>query len=157
MVRLISAETNRRDNASGKKYTAYVLQVKFANDQVIQIEHRYSQFAKLRDSFKKHCVHLDAEFPPKHQLLGTLLTWMPSDRHEEELVRYRKVQLGLWLSHVTTKYKLGDLPRSLKRLVRDFLTLSDRPPRDLQNTMTSSTSPSLPSGFIPRGTNVPPF
>ena len=92
-ARLLSAK-DRRD-VTGNKYTAYILRVKLANNQVLQLEHRYSEFVKLNDSFKNQCVHLDAEFPPKH-LAGRLGNWTPSltwaPDHFEELVKYRKVQ-----------------------------------------------------------------
>merc|ERR1712232_853339 len=165
-VRLMSVETNRREQISGKRYTAYVLRVKLTNGQVVRLEHRYSEFAKLRDIFKEHCIHLDAAFPPKHGLLGNwkpaLLMWAP-DQYEEELAQYRKVQLDVWLVAVATKYNEGDLPHSLARSVHEFLTLLDRPNRDLENTMTSSAFSSLSTSYrqgvgpMPRGTHAPPY
>ena len=140
-VRLVSAE-NRKDVTS-KKYTAYVLRVKLPNNQVLELEHRYSEFVKLNDSFRNQCVHLNAVFPPKH-LAGRLGNWTPSmtwaPDQFEELVQYRTVQLDVWLVAVAAKYNLGDLPHSLARSVYDFLTLSDRSPCDLENTMAMSGS-----------------
>jgi lipid-binding SYLF domain-containing protein len=140
-VRLVSAE-NRKDVTS-KKYTAYILRVKLPNNQVLQLEHRYSEFVKLNDSFRNQCVHLNAVFPPKH-LAGRLGNWTPSmtwaPDQFDELVQYRTIQLDVWLVAVAAKYNLGDLPHSLARTVYDFLTLSDRSPCDLENTMAMSGS-----------------
>ena len=126
-VRLISAE-NRRD-VTNRKYTSYVLRVKLANNQVLQLEHRYSEFVKLNDAFIHHGIHLDAAFPPKH-LAGRIGNWQLAKRfapeQHEELVRYRKVQLDVWLVAVMAKYNLGDIPHSLARSVCEFLTLSNR-------------------------------
>jgi lipid-binding SYLF domain-containing protein len=140
-VRLISAE-NRRD-VTNRKYTSYVLSVRLANSQVLQLEHRYSEFVKLNEAFKHHDVLLDAPFPPKH-LAGRLGNWQMAkrfapDRHEE-LVNFRKVQLDVWLVAVLAKYNLGDLSHSLARMVYEFMTLSDRPPCDMDNTMALSSS-----------------
>jgi len=138
-VRLISAESRR--DVTNQKYTSYVLKVKLASNQVLQLEHRYSEFVKLNEAFKHSGVHLDAEFPPKH-LAGRIGNWQLAKRwapeQHEELVRYRKVQLDAWLVAVTTKYNLGDLSHSLARSVYEFLTLSNRPPCDMENTTALS-------------------
>jgi lipid-binding SYLF domain-containing protein len=146
-VRLMSAE-NRRD-VTNRKYTSYVLRVKLANNQVLQLEHRYSEFVKLNEAFKHHGVQLlEADFPPKH-LAGRIGNWQLAKRwapdQHEELVRYRKVQLDVWLVAVMAKYNIGDLPHSLARSVYEFLTLSNRPPCELENTMAMSSSGSSPS------------
>jgi lipid-binding SYLF domain-containing protein len=147
-VRLMSAE-NRRD-VTNQKYTSYVLRVKLANNQVLQLEHRYSEFVKLNEAFNHHGVHLDAAFPPKH-LAGRIGNWQLAKRwapdQHEELVKYRKVQLDVWLVAVTAKYNLGDLPHSLARSVYEFLTLSNRPPCDMENTMVLAASGSAPSSM----------
>jgi len=49
-------------------------------------------------------------------------------------------RLDVWLVAVSAKYNLGDLPHSLARSIYDFLTLSDRPPCDLENTIAMSGS-----------------
>jgi len=147
-VRLISAE-NRRD-VTNRKYTSYVLSVKLANNQVLQLEHRYSEFVKLNDAFKLHGIGLDATFPPKH-LAGRIGNWQLAKRwapdQHEELVNYRRVQLDVWLVAVMAKYNLGDLPHSLARSAYDFLTISNRRPCDLENVMTLSTSGTSSSSF----------
>eukprot|EP00536_Pseudo-nitzschia_multiseries_P009970 jgi/Psemu1/202053/e_gw1.290.72.1 len=136
-VRLLSAE-NRRD-VTGRKYTAYVLRVRLPPDgRILQLEHRYSEFVKLRDAFASHCVWLEAAFPPKH-LAGRIGNWQLAkrwapDKHDE-LVNYRKVRLDVWLVEVTSRYNRGDVPHSLARSIYEFLTLSDRPPCDLENTL----------------------
>ncbi|VEU33960.1 unnamed protein product [Pseudo-nitzschia multistriata] len=144
-VRLVSAEN--RSDVTNRKYTAYVLRVRLPgssqNQNVLQLEHRYSEFVKLRDAFERCDIHLDAPFPPKH-LAGRVGNWQLArkwapDQHEE-LVRYRKVQLDAWLVAVTARYNLGDMPHSLARLVYDFLTLSDRPPCDMENTVDDLSS-----------------
>lgn len=145
-VRLMSAE-NRHD-VTNRKYTSYVLRVKLVNNQVLQLEHRYSEFVKLNDSFKHHGVHLDAAFPPKN-LAGRIGNWQLAQRwapdQHEELVMYRKVQLDVWLVYVMAKYNLGDLPHSLARSVYDFLTMSNRPPCDVENSMALTSSESTSS------------
>jgi lipid-binding SYLF domain-containing protein len=146
-VRLMSAE-NRRD-VTNRKYTSYVLRVKLANNQVLQLEHRYSEFVKLNEAFQHHGVQLlEAAFPPKH-LAGRIGNWQLAKRwapdQHEELVRYRKVQLDVWLVAVMVKYNIGDLPHSLARSVYEFLTLSNRPPCDMENTMAMASSGSSPS------------
>jgi len=147
-VRLTSAE-NRRD-VTNRKYTSYVLRVKLANKQVLQLEHRYSEFVKLNDAFKLHGIRLDATFPPKH-LAGRIGNWQLAKRwapdQHDELVNYRKVQLDVWLVAVMTRYNLGDLPHSLARTVYEFLTLSNRRPCDLENVMALSASGTSPSSF----------
>ena len=158
-VRLMSAE-NRRD-VTNRKYTSYVLRVKLANNQVLQLEHRYSEFVKLYETFQHHGIELDVEFPPK-SINGRLGNWQLAKRfapvRHEELVNYRKVQLDVWLVAVLAKYNLGDLPHSLARFIYDFLTLSDRPPCDLENTMAlsqQSESPfEEPSGVSYRKNNM---
>lgn len=140
-ARLMSAES--RVDITNRKYTSYVLNVKLANNQVLQIEHRYSEFVKLNDAFRHHGVELDAEFPPKH-LAGRLGNWQVAKRfaptRHEDLINYRKVQLDVWMVAVLAKYNLGDLPHSLARLVYEFMTLSDRPPCDMDNTMALAES-----------------
>lgn len=148
-ARLMSAE-NRVD-ITNRIYTSYVLRVKLANNQVLELEHRYSEFVKLNDAFKHHGVELEAEFPPKH-LAGRLGNWQVAKRfaptRHEDLINYRKVQLDVWLVAVLAKYNLGDLPHSLARLVYEFMTLSDRPPCDMDNIMplTESETPPTPYG-----------
>mmetsp|Transcript_18733 Transcript_18733/g.34931 ORF Transcript_18733/g.34931 Transcript_18733/m.34931 type:complete len:550 (+) Transcript_18733:88-1737(+) len=133
-ARLLSAET--RKDVTGKKYTSYVLSVRLANNQVLQLEHRYSEFYKLNESFNNHAIRLGAVFPKKH-LAGRIGNWTPSLRwapeKHEELIQYRKVQLDVWLVCVCERFNLGDLPHSLQRSVYEFLTLSDRPPCELEN------------------------
>jgi hypothetical protein len=80
-ARLLSAETRR--DITGKKYVTYILRVKLANNQVLQLEHRYSEFSKLNDSFKNHCVSLEAAFPGKN-IAGRLGNWTPSLRWAPE-------------------------------------------------------------------------
>ena len=147
-VRLTSVETRR--DVTNRKYTSYVLRVKLANNQVLQLEHRYSEFVKLNDAFKIHGIQLDATFPPKH-LAGRIGNWQLARRwapdQHDELVNYRKVQLDVWLVAVMARYNLGDLPHSLARSVYEFLTLSDRRPCDLENVMALSSSGSSPSSF----------
>jgi len=142
-VRLISAE-NRRD-VTGRKYTAYVLKVRLPDGKVLQLEHRYSEFVKLKDAMDNHGVVMDAVFPSKH-LAGRIGNWQLARRwapdQHDELVRYRTVQLDVWLVGVTARYNLGDVPHSLARTIYDFLTLSDRPPCDLENTLAVATLPS---------------
>jgi len=150
-VRLLSAE-NRRD-VTNRKYTSYVLRVKLANNQVLQLEHRYSEFVKLHEAFQHHGIELDVAFPPKH-LAGRLGNWQVAKRfapvRHEELVNYRKVQLDVWLVAVLANYNLGDLPHSLARLVYEFFTLSDRPPCDLENTMALTPASSSPFASYPQ-------
>ena len=138
-ARLTSAE-NRFD-VTGKKYTSYILQVKLPNRDVLQLEHRYSEFAKLNDIFLNQCVYVDAIFPPKN-LAGRIGNWTPSlswaPEKFDDLVRYRKIQLDVWLVEVAAKYNSGDLPHMLARSVYEFLTLSDRPPCDIENLVSSS-------------------
>ena len=94
------------------------------------------EFAKLNDDFKTHGVQPGATFPPKN-LFGRIGDWTPSLKlapaKHDDLVQYRKVQLDVWLVSVCNMYNLGDLPHSLARSVYEFLTLSDRPPCDLEN------------------------
>ena len=145
-ARLMSAES--RVDITNRKYTSYVLNVKLANNQVLQIEHRYSEFVKLNDALRHHGVELDAEFPPKH-LAGRLGNWQVAKRfaptRHEDLINYRKVQLDVWMVAVLAKYNLGDLPHSLARLVYEFMTLSDRPPCDMDNTMALAKSENAPN------------
>jgi hypothetical protein len=153
-ARLVSAE-ERRDVA-GKRYTAYVVHVKLPNTVELQLEHRYSEFAKLHDVLKSHGIHLVegghhsghngggssgrggnvVVFPKKH-LAGRIGNWTPSlkwaPEQHDELVQYRKIQLDVWLTHVCERYNLGDLPHSVGHAVLEFLTLSDRPPCEYEN------------------------
>jgi len=72
---------------SGSKFTAYVIRVQFPNPSVppeaspsttsAQVEHRYSDFAKLNGLFKKHDVLLDTAFPSK-SWAGRVGNWTPS-------------------------------------------------------------------------------
>jgi lipid-binding SYLF domain-containing protein len=140
-ARLLSAETRR--DVTGKKYVSYILSVKMPNNQVLQLEHRYSEFAKLNDTFHNHGVTIPATFPGKN-IAGRLGNWTPSLRwapeQHEDLVQYRKVQLDVWLVSVLEKYNLGNLPHSLARHVHEFLTLSDRPPCDVENVSTGKST-----------------
>lgn len=135
-VRLLSAETRR--DVSGADFTAYILRVQLANGQVLQLEHRYSEFAKLNEIFKTHNILLgdQAIFPSKHWA-GRMGNWTPSLRWApesfENLVQFRKIQLDVWLVHVVRKYNLGELPHRVHQAVYDFLTISDRPPCEQPN------------------------
>lgn len=138
-VRVLSAETRR--DVSGAKFTAYILRVQLVNGQLMELEHRYSEFAKLNDLLQSHSIQMGCAFPEKHWA-GRLGQWTPSlkwapEKHED-LIQYRKVQLDVWLVHVVEKYNLGALPHRLHQAVYDFLTHSDRPPCEQENLMKSS-------------------
>ena len=146
--RVLSAET--RYDVANKKYTTYILRVQLANNQILQLEHRYSEFAKLNEQFKSHNVAMQGVvFPSKHWA-GRMGNWTPSlswapEKHDQ-LILYRKIQLDIWLVHVVEKYNLGDLPHSLAKVVYDFLTLPDRPPCEQENqpaTPTANTTSSM--------------
>jgi lipid-binding SYLF domain-containing protein len=136
-VRVLSAETRR--DVAGKKYTAYVLRVQLPSGQVLQIEHRYSDFAKLAEILKDHHISLDTSFPSKHWA-GRLGNWTPSlkwaPEQHQELIDFRKIQFDVWLVHVVEKYNLGDLPHSVAHAVYEFLTVPDRPPCDEENNLS---------------------
>lgn len=133
-VRVLSAETRR--DASGAKFTAYILKVQIANGEHLEIEHRYSEFAKLHDLFKNHNITLNCAFPEKHWA-GRLGQWTPSLKwapvQHQDLIEYRKIQLDVWLVHVVEQYNLGALPTHIHQAVYTFLTHSDRPPCEQDN------------------------
>lgn len=148
--RLVSA-VDRRD-VSGKRYTAYVLHVKLPNTVELQLEHRYSEFAKLHDILQSRGIQLveggirnggggsggnNAVVFPKKHLAGRIGNWTPSlkwaPEQHDELVQYRKVQLDVWVCHVCERYNLGDLPHNVAHAILEFLTLSDRPPCEYDN------------------------
>jgi lipid-binding SYLF domain-containing protein len=139
-VRVLSAETRR--DVSEAKYTAYILRVQLVNGQVLQMEHRYSEFAKLNEIFKAHHVTFDSvcAFPSKHWA-GRMGNWTPSLKwaptQHDELIQYRKIQLDVWLVHVVAKYNIGDLPHIVAKAVYDFLTVPDRPPCEQENAFNS--------------------
>ena len=138
-VRVLSAET--RKDVSGADYTAYIMRVQLINGQVLQLEHRYSECAKLNDILKAHNISMEsaALFPSKHWA-GRMGNWTPSLKwapaQHIDLVQFRKIQLDVWLVHVVQKYNLGELPHSVHQAVYDFLTISDRPPCDQPNVST---------------------
>jgi lipid-binding SYLF domain-containing protein len=140
-ARLLSAETRR--DITGKRYVTYILRVKLANNQLMLIDHRYSEWSKLSENFKNFGVTLDAVFPGKN-MAGRLGNWTPSLRwapeQHDDLVQYRKVQLDVWLVSVLERYNLGLLPPSLARSVYEFLTICDRPPCDMENVATSEST-----------------
>ena len=142
-VRVLSAETRR--DVSGAKYTAYILRVKLVNGEVIELEHRYSEFAKLRNVLAAHSIQMPCAFPEKHWA-GRLGQWTPSlkwaPNQHEDLVMYRKVQLDVWLVHVVEQYNLGAFPHRLHQAVYDFLTNSDRSPCDQENLIRPTESAS---------------
>lgn len=133
-VRVFGAET--RQDLSNQSYTTYLMQVTLANNEVIQLEHRYSEFAKLNELFRSHSIRLDASFPSK-SLAGRIGHWTPSLRfapqQNQELIQFRKTQLDVWIVHVVEKYNQGDLPHSLGRQVYDFLTKFYQNPCDQEN------------------------
>eukprot|EP00934_Nitzschia_sp_Nitz4_P004118 Nitzschia sp. Nitz4//scaffold53_size117307//80403//82130//NITZ4_003777-RA/size117307-processed-gene-0.17-mRNA-1//1//CDS//3329554226//4108//frame0 len=135
-VRVISAETRR--DASGAKYTTYILSVQLANGDTLELEHRYSEFAKLRQLLKTYQISLPCAFPEKHWA-GRLGQWTPSLKwapsQHEDLVQFRKVQLDVWLVHVVEQYNLGSLPTHVHQAVYTFLTTSDTPPCDQDNNL----------------------
>ena len=55
-ARLVSAE--ERKDVAKKRYTAYVLHVKLPNTVELQLEHRYSEFAKLHSIIQSHGIQL---------------------------------------------------------------------------------------------------
>ena len=55
--------------------------------------------------------------------------------HSFDAVFLSKIQLDVWLVHVVAKYNLGELPHRVHQAVYDFLTISDRPPCEQENTM----------------------
>ncbi len=147
-VRVLSADTRR--DVSGAKYTAYILRVQHANGQVLELEHRYSEFAKLRDLLQAHSIQMPCAFPEKHWA-GRLGQWTPSLKwapsQHEDLIQYRKVQLDVWLVHVVEQYNLGALPNRLHQAVYEFLTHSDRPPCEQENLILSKERWNNPLSF----------
>jgi lipid-binding SYLF domain-containing protein len=139
-VRVVSADTRR--DVSGAKFTCYIVRVHLANGQALELEHRYSEFAKLHDLLQTHNIQMGCVFPEKHWA-GRLGQWTPSlkwapDKHDD-LIQYRKIQLDVWLVHVVEQYNLGSLPHRLHQAVYDFLTHSDRPPCEQDNLMRNGT------------------
>eukprot|EP00980_Cylindrotheca_fusiformis_P011429 scaffold2649_cov137-Cylindrotheca_fusiformis.AAC.4 len=138
-VRVLSAET--RQDLSDQPFTTYILQVTLANSEVLELEHRYSEFAKLHELFRSHNIQLDTSFPSKHWA-GRMGNWTPSlqfaPQQNQELIQFRKIQLDVWLVHVVEKYNLGDLPHSLAKAVYDFLTAPNKPPCEQDNHLPSS-------------------
>lgn len=147
-VRVLSADT--RKDVSGAKYTAYIVRVQHANGQVLELEHRYSEFAKLRDLLQAHSIQMPCAFPEKHWA-GRLGQWTPSLKwaptQHEDLIQYRKVQLDVWLVHVVEQYNLGGLPHRLHQAVYDFLMHSDRPPCEQENLILSKERWNNPLSF----------
>jgi lipid-binding SYLF domain-containing protein len=137
-VRVLKAET--RKDLSNQPYTTYVLQVNLASNEVLQLEHRYSEFAKLNELFRSYNIQLDTSFPSKHWA-GRMGNWTPSlqfaPQQSQELIEFRKVQLDVWMVHVVEKYNLGDLPHSLSKSVFEFLTCRNKPPCDQDNHLPS--------------------
>jgi len=159
-VRVLSAET-RRDLA-GKKYTTYVMRVRHpktenggdedAKQQSFpsQIEHRYSEFAKLNKLIQSYRVHIGLAFPSKHWA-GRVGNWTPAlqwapDQHAE-LIQNRKVQLDFWMVHVVEKLNRGELPQGVVNAVYEFLTISDKPPCDQENATSKSWKWNNPVSF----------
>lgn len=138
-VRVLSAET--RQDLSDQPFTTYILQVTLANNEVLELAHRYSEFAKLHELFRSHSIQLDTSFPSKHWA-GRMGNWTPSlkfaPQQNEELIQFRKIQLDVWLVHVVEKYNLGDLPHSLAKAAYDFLTCRNKPPCEHDNHLPSS-------------------
>ena len=147
-VRVLSAETRR--DVAGKKYTTYIMRVQLPSGNVLQMEHRYSDFAKLNETFKSHRINVDTAFPSKHWA-GRMGNWTPSlhwaPEQHEELVDFRKKQLDVWLVHVIEKYNLGDLPHSVARDVFEFLTVPDRPPCEQENNLNEKWKWNNPLSF----------
>jgi lipid-binding SYLF domain-containing protein len=141
-VRLIGSD--RRRDMANKTYIAYILQVKLPTSTV-QIEHRYSDFAKLYEQFVQYGYNskLDpvAPFPPKN-LAGRMGNWTPSllwaPTKHEELIQYRTIQLDIWLTYVCEMYNIGDVPYALSQSIYTFLTVYNRPPCELDNTTTTT-------------------
>lgn len=135
-VRVLAFET--RLDLSNKTYTTYIMQVTLANNDVILLERRYSEFSKLNDLFRSHNIRLDTSFPSK-SVLGRVGNWTPSlhfaPQQNRELVEYRKVQLDVWIVHCVQKYNEGDLPHSLGRKVYEFLTQPKQRPCDQENNL----------------------
>ena len=133
-VRVLGAET--RQDLSNQPYTTYIMQVTLANGDVIQLEHRYSEFAKLNELFRSHNIRLDTSFPSK-SLAGRIGNWTPSlqfaPQQNQQLIQFRKIQLDVWIVHVVEKYNEGDLPHSLGRQVYEFLTKFNQKPCDQEN------------------------
>lgn len=136
-ARLASAETRR--DVAGNAYTAYLLDVRLPRGGTLRLGRRYSEFARLRDQFRSHGCDLDASaapFPGRHAA-GRIGNWTPSlqwaPQSHDDLVALRAAKLDVWLTHVCERYNVGDLPHSLARAVGEFLTLSDRPPCEMEN------------------------
>ncbi|CAJ1945670.1 unnamed protein product [Cylindrotheca closterium] len=133
-VRVLGAET--RQDLSNQPYTTYIMQVTLANGDVMQLEHRYSEFSKLNELFRSHNIRLDTSFPSK-SLAGRIGNWTPSIQffpiRNQELIQFRKIQLDVWIVHVVEKYNEGDLPHSLGRQVYEFLTKFNQKPCDQEN------------------------
>eukprot|EP00526_Cylindrotheca_closterium_P008654 CAMPEP_0113610248 /NCGR_PEP_ID=MMETSP0017_2-20120614/4922_1 /TAXON_ID=2856 /ORGANISM="Cylindrotheca closterium" /LENGTH=517 /DNA_ID=CAMNT_0000519117 /DNA_START=101 /DNA_END=1654 /DNA_ORIENTATION=- /assembly_acc=CAM_ASM_000147 len=133
-VRVVGAET--RQDLSNQPYTTYIMQVTLASGDVIQLEHRYSEFAKLNELFRSHNIRLDTSFPSK-SLAGRIGHWTPSlhfaPQQNQELIQFRKIQLDVWIVHVVERYNEGDLPLSLSRQVYEFLTKLNQNPCDQEN------------------------
>jgi len=140
-VRVLSADSRR--DVNGQTYMAYIMRVQLANGSVLELEHRYSEFAKLNDLLLTHNTNTGAVFPSKHWA-GRMGNWTPSLKwaptKHEDLVQYRQVQLDVWLVHVVEKYNLGELPHSVHQAVYEFLTQSDRPPCDQDNSFPRGMS-----------------
>jgi len=149
-VRVFSAE--KRVDLAGQKYSAYVIRVQFpspspsAQNGIMSnlVEHRYSDFAKLNDIFKKHNVVMDktASFPGK-SWVGRVGNWTPSltwapDKHDE-LINFRVIQLDCWLVHVVRMYNLGVLPMEVAQALYEFLAAPSKPPCQNNNDLEAAT------------------
>lgn len=128
--------TDTRFDTSGSEYTVYILRVRSQDRRTFELEHRYSQFAKLNNILKEKSVAVSATFPEKHWA-GRLGQWTPSltwaPNQHEELIAYRRLQLDVWLVHVVEKMNLGQMPQLAHSAVYNFLTHSDRVPCDSEN------------------------
>ena len=128
-VRVISAVT--RTDLAGVDYTAYVIRCVTCNNQQQQqqaiehhTEHRYAEFHKLYTTLQPHLSKDSVAFPSKHWA-GRMGNWTPSlswaPNSHSELIRYRTIQLDVWLVHVVQLYHQGYFPQELQQQIYDFL------------------------------------
>jgi len=143
-VRVVTSQS--KIDPSGADYTVYIMciETKGMNmeddgERRYNIEHRYSEFAKLYADLIANDIVMESEFPSRHWA-GRIGDWTPSSwwapDTKEELIRTREKMLDIWMVELCEKFQQTNLLHGeLRTQVDTFLRNSSAsiPPCDRPN------------------------
>lgn len=109
-VRITTSQS--RVDPSGAPYTAYIMCIESKEGGRFNIEHRYSEFAKLNADLNANDIVMECDFPTKHWA-GRIGDWTPASKWAPEknrdLIRRREKMLDIWMVELCEKFQHTNL------------------------------------------------